>query len=73
MREEVKAILLRHQLPIALDTEIALEAVLDALQRDKKKTAAGVGFVLLAEPGAPQIGQLVDPVKVRSAVEELYR
>ena len=32
------------------------DAVLDALQRDKKRTAAGVGFVLLAEPGAPRAG-----------------
>ena len=39
--------------------------ILDALQRDKKRTAAGVGFVLLAEPGAPRTGQLVDPARVR--------
>lgn len=73
LREEVEAILRRHQLPVALDAAIAIDPVLDALQRDKKKTAAGVGFVLLSEPGAPQIGQLVDPAKVRAAVEELYR
>jgi hypothetical protein len=36
-----------------------------------KRTAGGVGFVLLAEPGAPRIGQLVDPDRVRAAVEEL--
>ncbi len=34
---------------------------------------AGVGFVLLAEPGAPRTGQLVDPGRVRDAVEELRR
>lgn len=73
LREEVEAILRRHQLPVALDSAIPVDAVLEALQRDKKKTAAGVGFVLLAEPGAPQVGQLVDPAKVRTAVEELYR
>ncbi len=73
LREEVEAILRRHQLPVALDSAIPVDAVLEALQRDKKKTAAGVGFVLLAEPGAPQVGQLVDPAKVRAAVEELYR
>ncbi len=33
----------------------------------------GVGFVLLAEPGEPRTGELVDPAKVRAAVEELYR
>ena len=50
---------------------IDVDAVLDALQRDKKRTAAGVGFVLLSEPGEPRIGQLVDPARVRGAVEEL--
>jgi shikimate kinase/3-dehydroquinate synthase len=73
LREEVETILQRHQLPVVLDSAISLDAVLDALQRDKKKTAAGVGFVLLAEPGAPRVGQLVDPAKVRAAVEELYQ
>jgi shikimate kinase/3-dehydroquinate synthase len=72
LRDEVLSILRRHQLPVALDSEIAVDDVLEALQRDKKKTAAGVGFVLLAEPGAPQVGELVDPAKVRAAVEELY-
>jgi shikimate kinase/3-dehydroquinate synthase len=73
LRDEVEAILKRHQLPVTADSAISVDAVLDALQRDKKKTAAGVGFVLLAEPGSPQVGQLVDPAKVRAAVEELYR
>ncbi len=57
----------------ALDPSIDLDQTLAALQRDKKRTAEGVGFVLLAEPGAPRAGQLVDPAKVRAAVEELYR
>ena len=55
-----------------LDPAIDVDAVLDALQRDKKRTAAGVGFVLLSEPGKPRTGQIVDPAKVREAVEELY-
>lgn len=71
LRDEVEAILARHGLPTALDSAIEVDAVLDALQRDKKRTAAGVGFVLLAEPGEPRTGELVDPAKVRSAVEEL--
>ena len=73
LRDEVRSILERHQLPVTLDSAINTDAILNALQRDKKKTAAGVGFVLLSEPGAPRIGQLVDPAKVRAAVEELYR
>ena len=72
LREEVEKVLRRHDLPVALDPGVASAAILDALQRDKKRTAAGVGFVLLAEPGAPRTGQLVDPVKVEAAVKELY-
>jgi shikimate kinase/3-dehydroquinate synthase len=72
LRDECEAILNRFGLPVRLDPEIAIEDILAALQRDKKRTAAGVGFVLLSEPGQPRTGQLVDPDKVRAAVEELY-
>ncbi len=73
LRDEVEAILRRHGLPATLDPAIDLEAVLDALQRDKKRTAAGVGFVLLSEPGAPRGRQTIEPAKVEAAVEELCR
>lgn len=72
LREEVEAILRRHELPVELDQAVPIEDVLAAVQHDKKRTAAGVGFVLLSEPGEPRPGQLLDPVKVRAAVEELY-
>ncbi len=62
----------RHDLPVRLDPDVGVDAVLEALERDKKRTAAGVGFVLLSEPGKPRTGQTVDPAKVRAAVEELY-
>jgi shikimate kinase/3-dehydroquinate synthase len=71
LRKEVEGALHRHGLPVQLDPAVDVDAVLDALQRDKKRTAAGVGFVLLAEPGKPRVGQLVDPARVRAAVEEL--
>jgi shikimate kinase / 3-dehydroquinate synthase len=73
LRSEVEEALLRHGLPVALDRAVAVDAVLEALQRDKKRTAEGVGFVLLSEPGAPRVGQLVDAGKVRAAVEELQQ
>jgi shikimate kinase/3-dehydroquinate synthase len=73
LRDEVEEILRRHGLPVALDPTIEVEPILDAVQRDKKRTAAGVGFVLLAEPGEPRTGQLVDAAKVGVAVKELYR
>ncbi|HXS34677.1 MAG TPA: bifunctional shikimate kinase/3-dehydroquinate synthase [Solirubrobacterales bacterium] len=72
LHDEVESILRRHGLPVALDPGVDVGETLDALQRDKKRTAEGVGFVLLAEPGAPRIGGQVDPAKVRAAVEELY-
>lgn len=75
LRAEVEAVLARHELPTRLgagaDASGFVEAILDALQRDKKRTAAGVGFVLLSLPGEPRVGQLVDPARVREAVEEL--
>jgi shikimate kinase/3-dehydroquinate synthase len=71
LHDEVEGILVRHGLPVRIDRADTL-LVLDFIQRDKKRTAAGVGFVLLAEPGAPRTGQLVDPAKVEAAVKELY-
>jgi shikimate kinase / 3-dehydroquinate synthase len=71
LREECEALLGCHALPLRLDPAIEVDTILDALQRDKKRTAAGVGFVLLSEPGRPRTGQLVDPARVRAAVEEL--
>ncbi len=71
LRDEVESILGRQGLPVELDSAISVDAVVDALQRDKKRTAAGVGFVLLAAPGEPRTDQLIDPAKVRAAVEEL--
>jgi shikimate kinase/3-dehydroquinate synthase len=72
LRDETEVILNRLALPVRLDPAIEVEPVLEALQRDKKRTAEGVGFVLLSEPGEPLVGQLIDPARVRAAVEELY-
>jgi len=72
LRQETEAALVRHALPVRLDPAVEPETVLEALQRDKKRTARGVEFVLLAGPGEPRTGQLVDPAKVEAAVKELY-
>jgi len=72
LRDEVEAMLTRHDLPVRLDRKVDLDDVLAVLARDKKRTAAGVGFVLLSELGQPRTGQIVDEAKVRAAVEELY-
>lgn len=71
LRDDLEAILVGHGLPVVLEGA-DLPILLDAVQRDKKRTAAGVGFVLLSEPGKPRTGQLVDPTKVEAAVKELY-
>jgi shikimate kinase/3-dehydroquinate synthase len=73
LRDEVAAVLDRFGLPGSLDGAVSVDAVLEAVDRDKKKTAEGVGFVLLPEPGSPRTGRLVDPARVREAVEELRR
>jgi 3-dehydroquinate synthetase/shikimate kinase len=72
LREQVERMLRGHGLPVELDAGIEIAAILDAVQRDKKRTSGGVGFVLLGEPGAPRIGELLDPAKVEAAVRELY-
>ncbi|MFL5869744.1 MAG: bifunctional shikimate kinase/3-dehydroquinate synthase [Solirubrobacterales bacterium] len=71
VREEVRDRLSRVGLPVTLDAGIDLDAVMAAMERDKKRTAEGVGFVLLARPGEPETGRRVDPGDVRAAVEEL--
>lgn len=75
LRTEVRDVLLKHGLPVDLGEAPPWKAadIVAALQRDKKRTAEGVGFVLLSEPGAPRTGELVDAAKVRAAVEELYQ
>jgi shikimate kinase/3-dehydroquinate synthase len=72
LREETAAILGRLGLPTAVETDLDPDTVLELLEGDKKRTARGVGFVLISEPGRPRPGQLVDPAKVRRALEELY-
>jgi shikimate kinase/3-dehydroquinate synthase len=72
LRAEVEAILRRHGLPTTFEmTDTTL--VFQIMSRDKKRTAAGIGFVLLSEPGKPRTGEILDPAKVEAAVMELHR
>jgi shikimate kinase/3-dehydroquinate synthase len=71
LRGEVADALRGHGLPTSLDETVAEEDILAAIGRDKKATAEGARFVLIPEPGAPVTGELVDPARVRAAVEEL--
>jgi shikimate kinase/3-dehydroquinate synthase len=68
---EVRELLERAGLPVALDPAVDVDAVLDAVGRDKKRTAEGVGFVLLSEPGEVSFGNRVADASLRRVVEEL--
>ncbi len=71
LRDEVEGLLASHGLPIALDPSVEVDGVLESMERDKKHTSEGLGFVLLEQPGAPFWGQTVEPDRVRAAIEEL--
>ena len=72
LRSQVRERLEAHGLPVVLDGSVSLDDVIRATGRDKKRTAEGLGLVLLERPGEPRWGQRVDPDRVRAAVEELY-
>ncbi|MFL5906270.1 MAG: bifunctional shikimate kinase/3-dehydroquinate synthase [Solirubrobacterales bacterium] len=71
LRNEVQGLLAAHGLPVSLDPGIDVDSLLEAMGRDKKMTAEGLGFVLLERPGEPRWGERVEPDRVRAAVEEL--
>jgi shikimate kinase/3-dehydroquinate synthase len=71
LRDDLQAILRRGGLPTEIDPMVAPDAILAALDRDKKRDADSVRFVLLSDPGRPLPGQRVEPDKVRKAIEEL--
>ena len=71
LRDEVREWNLRHGLPVELDPGIDPAAVVQAVQFDKKKTARGVGFVLLETPGQPLIDRPVEDAAILASVEEL--
>ncbi len=74
LRTEVRELLLAREQPVALDLAPegpAVETILDALARDKKRVGARVPFVLLDAPGQARVGCEVDPGELRAAVAEL--
>lgn len=71
LREEVGDLLSRSGLPSTLDPSIDVDAVLAATGRDKKRTAEGLGFVLVDGPGDVVHGRHVDADSLREAVVEL--
>jgi shikimate kinase / 3-dehydroquinate synthase len=71
LHTEVEGLLASHGLPVSLDAAVSVDDVIDAIGRDKKRTSEGIGFVLIERPGEPRWGELVQPDRVRAAVEEL--
>jgi shikimate kinase/3-dehydroquinate synthase len=71
LRAEVEETLSRLGLPTGLAGAAEVDAVMRALELDKKRDAEGVKFVLLERPGEPRVGQLVDRASVEAAVREL--
>ncbi len=71
LRNEVEGMLASHGLPVSMGSAVAVDDVVEAIGRDKKRTTEGVGFVLLERPGEPRWGESVEPDRVRAAVEEL--
>ncbi|MGH2948007.1 MAG: 3-dehydroquinate synthase family protein, partial [Solirubrobacteraceae bacterium] len=71
LRAEVAALLAARGLPVALDRDVDPGAVLDAVQRDKKRRAGRVGFVLVEAPGDVRPGRPVPEGELRASVAEL--
>jgi len=71
LRAEVAELLAARGLPVELDPAIDLEAVLTAVQRDKKRRSGRVGFVLVEAPGDVRPGRPVPEGELRAAVAEL--
>jgi shikimate kinase / 3-dehydroquinate synthase len=71
LRDEVASLLGLAGLPTRLDGDVDRDAVLAAVQRDKKRRGGRVGFVLLEAPGDVRTGQAVADDAIAAALEEL--
>jgi shikimate kinase / 3-dehydroquinate synthase len=70
LREQVAELLAARGLPVRLE-DVAVDEVVQAIGRDKKRTGAEVPFVLVDAPGRVSYGRAVDRGDLRSAVQEL--
>ena len=71
LRAEVADLLDAQGLPTAVDGDLDLRAVADAVQRDKKRRHGRVGFVLVDAPGEVRTGCPVPDRELRAALEGL--
>lgn len=70
LRSQVQGLLEQHGLPVRLENA-DVNAVLEAVRRDKKRIGADVPFVLLSAPGEVSYGCRVPGPELRAAVAEL--
>jgi 3-dehydroquinate synthetase len=71
LRSEVSDLLAERGLPVTLDPAVDHDAVLAAVQRDKKRRGGRVGFVLVEGPGAVRTGTPVAESDIRAALSWL--
>jgi shikimate kinase/3-dehydroquinate synthase len=71
LRRDVSELLEEHGLPTRLDADIDEDAILAAVQRDKKRRGGKVGFVVVDAPGEVRTGVPMEEEAVRAAVKEL--
>ncbi|MET0615536.1 MAG: bifunctional shikimate kinase/3-dehydroquinate synthase [Thermoleophilaceae bacterium] len=71
LRGEVAELLAARELPVTF-TGTSVDHVLALVDRDKKRSGGRVPFVLVEAPGAVTPGHQVDPVALRTAVEEAH-
>jgi shikimate kinase / 3-dehydroquinate synthase len=71
LRAEVETLLGDRGLPTRLDPGVDLDAVEQAVGRDKKRRGGRIGFVLVGAPGDVRTGQAVEPAALRGALQEL--
>jgi shikimate kinase/3-dehydroquinate synthase len=67
----VAELLAARGLPVTLDPAVDHDAVLAAVQRDKKRRGGRVGFVVVEAPGDVRTGVRMAEGDVRAALETL--
>ncbi len=75
LREQMRSLMLARGLPVTLgddhEEEGSLDAILEAMGKDKKRLGEELPFVLVRAPGEVEFGCTVPTADVRAAVAEL--
>ena len=71
LRGRVAAALARHGLPTRLEPEVATDAIMEAIGRDKKAGEDALNMVLLAAPGDVRLRMAPPRERLVAAIDEL--